>query len=239
MQSLARRLLKPPQMKHLVIALALAVAAASAHATTFTDRLQANQYLFAGGSIVEPSCFYRVTFQSDGNLVMYDAYGHVNWASGTNGSGAGYATMQADGNFVLYRWDGTPVWATGTNGWGTSIIRVQGDGNFVVYWGSWAIWASNSQTNNNLGTTNCPRTGITTTEQNTNRFGGDYTGFPISQPRPLWCAYYCAEDYRCKAYTYVPPGVQGPSAMCWLKSTVPGTSYAPGLVSGTVDDFGY
>jgi hypothetical protein len=239
MQSVARRLLKLARMKHVLVTLALAMVAGSAAAYSPTDQLQANQYLFPGGELIDAGCYYRLRFQSDGNLVMYDPYGGVNWASGTNGSGAGYATMQADGNFVLYRWDGTPVWATGTNGWGTSIIRAQDDGNLVVYWGSWAIWASNTDTGNNLGTTACEAARITGTEQNTNRFGGDYTGFPISQPRPLWCAYYCAHDSKCKAYSYVPPGVQGTQAMCWLKSSVPAPSYAPGLVSGIVNDYGY
>jgi len=220
--------------RQLVIPLLLAAATASA--SPYPDTMSSGDYLFAGGSLRTFGCYWEVTFQFDGNLVISDPYGRPAWASGTNGTGAGYATMQADGNFVLYRWDGTPVWATGTNGWGGAHVTMQHDGNLVVYSGSWPIWASGFLGDPGVGTTNCPSTRITSTEPNTNRFGGDYAGFPISQPRPLWCAYYCATDSSCKAYTYVPPGVQGANAMCWLKNSVPGTSYAPGLISGVVDD---
>ena len=49
--------------------------------------------------------------------------------------------------------------------------------------------------------------------------GSDYDNFNADSV--LVCRQTCAADSRCKAYTWVRPGVQGPSAHCWLKSRVP------------------
>jgi 1-phosphatidylinositol phosphodiesterase len=54
-----------------------------------------------------------------------------------------------------------------------------------------------------------------------NRRGSDYANFDLPQPRPHLCEEACMRDGRCRAYTYVNPGVQGPNARCWLKDQVP------------------
>jgi 1-phosphatidylinositol phosphodiesterase len=58
-------------------------------------------------------------------------------------------------------------------------------------------------------------------EANTNRRGSDYRSFDLPQPRPDLCRDSCMREPQCVAFTYVNPGVQGPSARCWLKSQVP------------------
>jgi len=60
-----------------------------------------------------------------------------------------------------------------------------------------------------------------TVEQNTDRPGGDYKNFDLTQAGYEPCSAACANDPHCTAYTYVKPGVQGPSARCWLKSGLP------------------
>ncbi len=57
---------------------------------------------------------YKVVFQGDGNLVIYDANGSAKWASGTNPSGASLS-LQSDGNLVIYNSSGSAQWATGTH----------------------------------------------------------------------------------------------------------------------------
>jgi PAN domain len=213
----------------LTIALATSAAAHADQPTMF-----ANDHLFVGGGLVAPSCFYDLRFQTDGNLVLTTHGGSVLWASGTQNTGAAYVSMQADGNLVIYRWDGSAVWATGTNGNPSAHTTLQDDANLVVYHGSQPLWASDTSTSDRIGTNVCDASVVTSTEQDTNRFGGDYVGFDLGQPNPLWCSYYCSQDVRCNAYTYVPPGVQGPNAKCWLKDRVLATSAAPGLVSGVI-----
>src|SRR5207248_744870 len=51
--------------------------------------------------------------QTDGNLVLRTASGHVLWASNTPGTGSSdYVTMQTDGNLVIYTPDRKVVWAS-------------------------------------------------------------------------------------------------------------------------------
>lgn len=72
-------------------------------------------------------------------------------------------------------------------------------------------------------------------EMDTNRWGGDYSDFDLGFAVPEDCQARCAQDGRCQAFTYLPPGWNGssqPNAHCYLKNTIPGTSSATGLVSG-------
>jgi len=69
-------------------------------------------------------------------------------------------------------------------------------------------------------------------ENNVNRPGGDYRDFDLTQPIPELCRDACLGDPRCRAYTFVRPGIQGPSARCWLKSTVPNPEPNTCCVSG-------
>ena len=69
-------------------------------------------------------------------------------------------------------------------------------------------------------------------EPGTNRPGHDYRSFELDHPEPELCREACAADGRCRAFTYVNPGVQGERAMCWLKSHASSPEPAPCCVSG-------
>ena len=71
-----------------------------------------------------------------------------------------------------------------------------------------------------------------TFENNVNRAGSDYRSFDLPQASPQMCSNACAGESACQAYTYVKPGVQGPNAKCWLKSSVPAASANDCCVSG-------
>jgi len=58
-------------------------------------------------------------------------------------------------------------------------------------------------------------------EANTDRPGLDYRSFDLPAADPKLCQDACAGEANCRAFTYVRPGVQGPGARCWLKSSVP------------------
>ena len=98
-----------------------------------SDTLKTNSRLTPGLSLRSQNGRFRLAYQGDGNLVLYDEVqrGPV-WASNT-GSGGGAAHMLPDGNFVLYDGQGTPRWATGTSAHGGARLVMQGDGNLVVY----------------------------------------------------------------------------------------------------------
>lgn len=58
-------------------------------------------------------------------------------------------------------------------------------------------------------------------EPGTNRPGSDYRNFALEDDRPGLCARACESEYRCEAFTYVKPGIQGPNGRCWLKDSAP------------------
>ena len=75
-----------------------------------------------------------------------------------------------------------------------------------------------------------------TVETNTNRGGIDYSNFNLSSALPDLCLAACAKDSKCKAYTYVKPGIQGAQAKCWLKSGRPTASSDTNCTSGIKTD---
>ena len=64
------------------------------------------------------------------------------------------------------------------------------------------------------------------------RPGGDYNNFDLASASPDLCLSACNGDRQCSAWTYVDPGVQGPKARCWLKTTVPVAKVSDCCTSG-------
>ena len=69
----------------------------------------------------------------------------------------------------------------------------------------------------------------------TDRPGGDFTHFPLTNADPALCTRACISDQRCRAYTYVSPGVQGSQPVCWLKNLVPAPVGNSCCQSGIID----
>ena len=69
-------------------------------------------------------------------------------------------------------------------------------------------------------------------EYDTNRPGSDYKNFDLSAADPALCQQACQNEDKCKSYTYVKPGFQGPKARCWLKHSVPQPRSGKCCVSG-------
>ena len=57
---------------------------------------------------------YRIIFQRDGNLVIYDLRDRAVWASNTSGLNNATLHLQSDGNLVIYRDNNTAAYATGS-----------------------------------------------------------------------------------------------------------------------------
>lgn len=68
----------------------------------------------------------------------------------------------------------------------------------------------------------------------TDRPGADFLTLDLPAPEPAACQDLCRRHRRCKAYTYVHPGVQGAHARCWLKDQVPAARADGCCVSGTI-----
>ena len=70
---------------------------------------------------------------------------------------------------------------------------------------------------------------------NTDLPGKDYNSLNLSTPDPNLCQQACINDPKCRAFTYVIPGVQGLNARCWLKADVPAPKPNPNCISGVVE----
>src|SRR5262245_28837256 len=70
-----------------------------------------------------------------------------------------------------------------------------------------------------------------TFEQNVDLPGLDYSNSASKSAEE--CSFRCqAEGNRCRALTYVRPGVQGPSGRCWLKTDTPRAAQNNCCISG-------
>jgi len=74
---------------------------------------------------------------------------------------------------------------------------------------------------------------VFTVEEQVNRPGGDYAGFPVDGGHEK-CQEACAKDPKCKCYTWAKPGVAGNTGFCWLKDSVPAAQKHPDAVSGVL-----
>jgi PAN domain len=71
-------------------------------------------------------------------------------------------------------------------------------------------------------------------EPNFDRPRGDYRNFELATSSYELCRTACETEQRCRAYTYVKPGVQGAKARCWLKDTVFEKHASDCCVSGVI-----
>ncbi len=69
-------------------------------------------------------------------------------------------------------------------------------------------------------------------QANRDRPGSDFNNIAIATPDPTVCYNACNAVGQCQAWTYVKPGVQGPSARCYLKNAVPAAVVNNCCVSG-------
>jgi hypothetical protein len=110
------------------------------------DTLKPGGSLRANESITSANGRYTLTYQDDGNLVLYSPNMPI-WDSKTWGRPAGVCIMQYDGNLVIYGPNGDYIWDTNTPHSPDSFSRliVQDDGNVVIYLPDGAPdWASNT-----------------------------------------------------------------------------------------------
>ena len=112
------------------------------------NRLNTGETLTQDDSLSSTNGLYRLTLQSDGNLVLYDTLNKAQWNTATNGKGkAPYKlVMQTDNNLVLYDSANTPLWSTRTqNKPGVAYLTLQDDRNVCVYNNQGTLWCSMSQ----------------------------------------------------------------------------------------------
>ena len=131
-------------IQKLLITLSLLIAVITAK-----DRLNPNECLFQGQSIMSTNGCFKLIMQEDGNLVIYrESNGKALWNSKTARSCTDRACMQGDGNFVTYDCHNKATWSSKTPKNEGSSVVMQNDGNLVMYaWNSpRALWSSKTVT---------------------------------------------------------------------------------------------
>jgi hypothetical protein len=96
------------------------------------ETLMADDVLYLNDRITSSDGRFKLVYQGNGNLVLYNQVWGSMWSSQTANTAYGYAYMQADGNFLLVNGSG-PYWHTGTAGNSNAWLIVQSDGNVVLY----------------------------------------------------------------------------------------------------------
>ena len=80
---------------------------------------------------------------------------------------------------------------------------------------------------------------ISSVEQGIDRPGSDYHNFQMSNPDvrigATACRNECLKDQRCRAWTYVKAGIQGPMARCWMKQAAPSAARNQCCISGILN----
>jgi hypothetical protein len=126
-------------------AVALSATAATAPAT-----LPANGTLTAGQAITSPDGHFRVTMQSNGNLVESISSGRWLWSTGTRAHPGARAIMQVNGNLAVYDTANSAVWSSNSPTTGCPRLVLQDDGNLVIYTTK-AIWSAKSRITGMVG----------------------------------------------------------------------------------------
>jgi pimeloyl-ACP methyl ester carboxylesterase len=99
--------------------------------TPSPDTLAAGARLYPGQAVQSLDRRFALTYQTDGNLVLYGPGGVPRWSTQAFSS-PGYAEMQVDGNFVVYASNGTPIWASGTSSARGAMLVVHNDGQVDI-----------------------------------------------------------------------------------------------------------
>ena len=153
---------------------------------------------------------------------------------GDSGLSRWYATLQTDDNFVVYGGSSAALWGSNTNdSTAYQELNMQDDGNLVLYrWNqqtdSWAARWSSVTAGELVSNDPCvEQTNITTVVENENFPGGDFGSIGAADWQT--CGQDCALYSECQAWTWV-----SSSGLCSLKSSIPASSSASGMVSGFI-----
>jgi hypothetical protein len=127
-----------------------------------TAKMEQDDILTPGQHITSLNGKYIFTYQTDGNVCLYNASGGGVYCSMKTHT-AGKLVMQADGNLVAYNYDGSPAWSTETTNQGVApyYLSVQNDRNVVLYdANNTELWSTNTAVSTTDTTiTNIPQIG--------------------------------------------------------------------------------
>ena len=129
------------------------------------DTLIVNQYMKPNQYLTSANGEYRLTFQSDGNLVLQRQSDLAQmWTSNTANQNGKRLVLGWDGNLTLQSHSKSPAWTSNTRGSRVNRLKLHDDGTLAIYdTANKQIWATDTATRNvttlattvtNVGSTN-------------------------------------------------------------------------------------
>lgn len=119
---------------------------------------------------------YRLSYQGDGNLVVYDKSNNPLWNTKTNKKKPSKLVFQADGNLVLYGAKNKVHWASYSHNKGGKSLRLNDQGSLSVWDDKSYIWNTGTE----IGTTTTETVSTDTTTASTKKapiVGAQCTGY--------------------------------------------------------------
>lgn len=121
-------------LRPLLGSLCLVAGLSAATSVLAADTLIVNQYMKPSQHLTSANGEYRLTFQSDGNLVLQRQSDLVQiWTSNTANQNGNRLVLGPDGNLSVRGWGRSPAWESGTRNNRVSRMTLQNDGNLVMF----------------------------------------------------------------------------------------------------------
>jgi hypothetical protein len=111
----------------------------TATTAALTDKLTSGQRMTVGGSLTSANGKYKLVYQSDGKLILYDSANKSIWAATTPSFKAHGVEMNTDGRMILRGMVDSkgnlllPAWSTPTELNPNSYAQVTDDGRLVIF----------------------------------------------------------------------------------------------------------
>ncbi|MHA7059540.1 MAC/perforin domain-containing protein [Aquimarina sp. M1] len=115
---------------------------------TYKNKLMSGEGLGHNQSIFSEDGQFRMTFQSDGNLVVYDRDNRATWYTNSSGRGGKTVQMQSDGNLVIYNHSNKAIWDTNTDGKNGAYLKLSNYGAISLIHKGNRVWYRRNQIDN-------------------------------------------------------------------------------------------
>lgn len=152
-------------------------------------------------------------------LVAPDGIGHYrHYRSGSIYWSPASAAHEVHGR-IRDRWAALG-WERGALGYplGDETDEIDGSGRFSVFEHGTIHWR---RSDNAITVRANAAMLLAPAHANVDRTGADITHLALPSADPAQCQQQCADNGSCVSWTMVRPGIQGPQAVCWLKSAAP------------------
>lgn len=135
-------------MQYLLESVCLAAAIGTATNALAADTLIVNQSMAPDQHLTSANGEYRLTFQSDGNLVLQRQSDRARiWTSDSANLHGKRLVLGVDGNLMVQTHGRSPAWTSNTRGIRVNRLKVQDDGNVVMYdIANHQVWATETST---------------------------------------------------------------------------------------------